>query len=129
MDKILEDLFYAKTHEWVKFISDTTARVGITDFAQQELGDLVFINLPVAGDTLTAGEAFGDVESVKAVSDILSPVTGTVAAVNGELLDRPEQINEDPYGSWFVEVANITEKSALMTPAEYREFCGRKEAH
>jgi glycine cleavage system H protein len=128
MNKILENLFYAKTHEWVEFINDTTARIGISDFAQQELGDLVFINLPEAGDAVTAGTAFGDVESVKAVSDILSPVTGTVSAVNDALLNSPEQINEDSYGSWFIEVENVTEKSALMTPAEYKVFC-EKEAH
>jgi glycine cleavage system H protein len=128
MNKILEHLFYAKTHEWVEFINDTAARIGISDFAQQELGDLVFINLPEVGDTVTADVAFGDVESVKAVSDILSPVTGTVAAVNEDLLNNPGRINEAPYESWFIEVKNITGKSALMSPAEYQDFC-KKEAH
>ncbi|MDR1116178.1 MAG: glycine cleavage system protein GcvH [Tannerella sp.] len=128
MNKILENLFYAKTHEWVEFIDETTVRIGISDFAQQELGDLVFINLPEIGDGVTAGVAFGDVESVKAVSDIVSPVTGTVSAVNKELLNSPEWINEDSYENWFIEVKDITEKSELMNPAEYKEYC-EKEAH
>jgi glycine cleavage system H protein len=123
MNKILENLNYAKTHEWVNFINDTTARIGISDFAQQELGDLVFINLPEEGDTVTAGDAFGDVESVKAVSDILSPVSGIVSAVNQDVLDHPETINESPYDSWFIEVKDITDKSGLMTAPEYEKFC------
>ena len=128
MNKVLENLNFAKTHEWVDFINDTTARIGISDFAQQALGDLVFINLPEVGDAVTAGEAFGDVESVKAVSDIISPVTGVISAVNQEVLDCPEGINENPYDSWFIEVEEISEKSELMTPSEYEEFC-EKEAH
>ncbi|MDR0698765.1 MAG: glycine cleavage system protein GcvH [Tannerella sp.] len=128
MNKILENIFFAETHEWVEFISDTAVRVGISFFAQHELGDLVFINLPEVGDTVTAGVAFGDVESVKAVSDILSPVTGIVSAINEDLLNSPEKINKDPYGSWFIEVEGITGKSALMSPAEYEVFC-EKEAH
>jgi glycine cleavage system H protein len=117
------NLLYAKTHEWVEMINDTKARVGISDFAQHELGDLVFVNLPEPGDAVTAGQTFGDVESVKAVSDIISPVTGVVSAIHEELLGSPEKINEDPYGSWFIEVEDISGKAALMTPAEYEEFC------
>ena len=128
MNKVLENLNYAKTHEWVDFINDTTARIGISDFAQHELGDLVFINLPEVGDAVTAGDAFGDVESVKAVSDILSPVTGVISAVNQDVLDHPESINETPYDSWFIEVTDITGKSDLMTASEYGDFC-EKEAH
>ena len=128
MSNILENLNYAKTHEWVDFTNDTTARIGISDFAQHELGDLVFINLPEVGDTVTAGDAFGDVESVKAVSDIISPVTGVISAVNQDVLDHPESINEDPYGSWFIEVEDITGKSDLMTASEYEGFC-EKEGH
>ena len=123
MNTILENLSYAKTHEWVNFIDGTTARIGISDFAQHELGDLVFINLPEEGDTVTAGDAFGDVESVKAVSDILSPVTGVISAVNQEVIDNPESINENPYDSWFIEVTDITAKSELMTASEYGDFC------
>ena len=128
MSNIPENLSYAKTHEWVNFIDNTTARVGISDFAQHALGDLVFINLPEEGDAVTAGDAFGDVESVKAVSDILSPVTGVISAVNQKLLDQPEKINESPYDSWFIEVTDITAKSELMTASEYGDFC-EKEGH
>ena len=123
MSKIRDNLFYAPTHEWVAFMSDTTARIGISDFAQQELGDLVFINLPEVGDTVTAGVAFGDVESVKAVSDILSPVTGVVSSVNEEVLNEPGRINEDPYENWFIEVKDIAGQSSLMNPAAYGDFC------
>lgn len=127
MSKVLDNLRYAKTHEWAEFTSDTIARVGISDFAQHELGDLVFINLPQPGDAVTAGEAFGDVESVKAVSDVLSPVTGVVTAVNEEVLEHPELINEDPYANWFIEVKDVAAEADLMTAAEYETYC--KEAH
>jgi len=128
MSKILENLRYAKTHEWVQTLSDTTVRVGISDFAQHALGDLVFINLPEVGDQVNSGEPFGDVESVKAVSDIVSPLTGTVSAVNQDVLDHPELINEDPYGSWFIEVTDYEVADGLMTAAEYEEIC-KEEAH
>ena len=128
MNKILENLRYAKTHEWMEIVNDTTVRIGISDFAQQALGDLVFINLPEEGDAITAGQALGDLESVKAVSDIMSPVTGTVTAVNQVVIDQPELINENPYENWFVEVNDITAEAALMTAAEYEEFC-TKEVH
>ena len=128
MNKILENLRYAKTHEWAELLNDTTARIGISDFAQQALGDLVFINLPEEGDTVTAGQPLGDLESVKAVSDILSPVTGVVTAVNQAVVDQPELINENPYENWFIEVGDITAENDLMTAAEYEAFC-TKEAH
>jgi glycine cleavage system H protein len=128
MNKILNNLLYAKTHEWVEIKDDHTARIGISDFAQHELGDLVFINLPEVGDPVTAGEAFGDAESVKAISDVMSPVTGVISAINREVLDHPESINENPYESWFIEVKEISGKSDLMTAAEYEEFC-EKEAY
>ena len=128
MSKILENLRYAETHEWVETIDSATARVGISDFAQHALGDLVFINLPEVGDRLTIGEPFGDVESVKAVSDIISPLTGTVSAVNQDVLDHPELINEDPYGSWFIEVTDFVEAPGLLTATEYEDFF-QKEAH
>ncbi len=128
MNKILENLRYAKTHEWVDFLTDRTARIGISDFAQQALGDLVFINLPEEGDAVIAGQTFGDLESVKAVSDINSPVSGTVSAVNQAVLDQPELINENPYENWFIEVSEITAEAELMTASEYEEFC-LKEAH
>ena len=128
MNKILENLRYTKTHEWVVLLNDTTALTGISDFAQQALGDLVFINLPAEGDTVTAGQPFGDLESVKAVSDILSPVTGTVTAVNQAIVDHPELINENPYGNWFIEVSDVTGEAELMTACEYEAFC-IKEKH
>ena len=128
MNRILENLRYAKTHEWVELLNDTTARIGISDFAQQALGDLVFINLPEYGDTVTSGQTLGDLESVKAVSDILSPVSGTVTAVNQAVIDQPELINENPYENWLIEVSNITAEADMMTASEYEVFC-TKEAH
>lgn len=112
------ELKYVKTHEWVKEDGDAVY-VGITDFAQDALGDLVFVNLPEVGDTVTAGEAFADVESVKAVSDVYSPVTGVVLAINEELLDSPEMINEDPYGAWFIKVGEVTDNEEYLTADEY----------
>lgn len=117
------DLKYAQTHEWVQFTPEHTVRVGITDFAQQSLGSLVFVNLPQVGDRLTAGASLGDVESVKSVSEILSPVSGTVTAVNEALLDHPEQINDAPYESWLVEIGQPGETRPLMDAAAYAEFC------
>ena len=116
------DRLYAESHEWVLFENDTTATIGLTDFAQSELGDLVFVNLPQIGDTITAGETFADVESVKAVSDVYSPVSGTVVAVNEALLDAPQKINEDAFSAWFVKVENITARGKLMNAAEYQAF-------
>lgn len=122
------ELKYSKSHEWVKFIDETTALIGLTDYAQDALGDLVFVNLPEAGDEVTAGEAFADVESVKAVSDVFSPVTGTVAEVNEALLDAPEMMNEDPYGAWLIKVENITDKDELLSAEEYIAFYESEEA-
>jgi len=120
--EIRTDRKYTKSHEWVLFENETTATVGLTDHAQGELGDLVFVNLPQAGDAVTAGEAFADVESVKAVSDVYSPVTGTVADANEELLDAPQKINEDPYGAWLVKVENITAHVDLLDAEAYGEL-------
>ncbi len=114
-----EELKYSASDEWVKMIDETTALVGLTDFAQDALGDLVYINLPVEGDPATAGEALCDVESVKAVSDVISPVTGEIAEVNEELQDNPAMINSDPYGAWIAKIVNITGCEELMTAAEY----------
>lgn len=107
------DISYAKTFEWVDFDGDT-AYIGLDDHAQELMGDLVFINLPEVGDTVEAGESFGDVESVKAVEDIFSPVTGTVAEVNVDVIDNPALINEEPYEAWLIKVENITDKSELL---------------
>lgn len=121
------ELKYTKDHEWVKMLDDTTALVGISDFAQSELGDLVFVNLPAVGDDVVAGEAACDVESVKAVSDVMSPVTGSVAEINEELDDSPELLNSDPYGAWIMKIENITDFSELLSAEEYEAFT--KEEH
>ena len=121
-----DHLRYTKSHEWILFADDGTAKVGLTDHAQDALGDLVFVNLPQVGDALTCGEALGDVESVKAVSDVYSPVTGTVKAVNEDLLDTPEAINSDPYGAWLVEVENITDQEELLDAAAYEAHCAQE---
>ncbi len=120
------ELKYSTDHEWVRMDGDV-AVIGVSDFAQDALGDLVFINLPEVGDAVTAGDAFGDVESVKAVSDLLSPVTGTVCEINEELLDAPEKINEDPYGAWMIKVENIEATEDLMDAAAYEEHCAAEE--
>lgn len=117
-----DNLFFTTTHEWVEFLDDTTARIGLTDFAQSELGDLVFINLPDGGDEVSLGDSFSDVESVKAVSSVYSPVTGVVKEVNEELLDAPELVNQAPYEAWFVVVENITDKDKMLTKEEYDSF-------
>ena len=121
-----DHLRYTKSHEWVLFADDGTAKVGLTDHAQDALGDLVFVNLPQVGDSLTCGEALGDVESVKAVSDVYSPVTGTVKAVNEDLLDTPEAINSDPYGAWLVEMEDITDQEELLDAAAYEAHCAEE---
>lgn len=122
-----EELKYTKSHEWVRFQEDGSARIGLTDFAQKELGDIVFVNLPQSGDSVEAGASFADVESVKAVSDVYSPVTGTVAAVNEELLDSPEQLNKAPYDSWMIEVESVSANEELLSAEEYRRFLSGKE--
>ncbi len=116
-----DELKYSKSHEWVK-LDGGTAVVGLTDFAQSELGDLVFVNLPEVGDTVEAGEVFGDVESVKAVSDVYSPVTGEVTEINEELLDSPELINDNAYEAWFIKVKDVSATEELLTAEEYKAF-------
>ena len=114
-----ENYRYSKSHEWVLFEEDGAARIGLTDYAQKALGDLVFVNLPEPEDSVTAGEPFGDVESVKAVSDVYSPVTGIVEEINEELLDSPELINSEANEAWLVKVRDITDQEELMDAAEY----------
>ena len=114
-----ENFKFTESHEWVEDLGDGKFRIGITDFAQSELGDLVYINLPEEGDALTAGEAFADVESVKAVSEVYSPLSGTVLEINADLIDAPEKINEDPYGAWFVVAENVTETKELLNLDTY----------
>ena len=115
-------LLFSDSHEWVELLEDGTAFVGISDYAQEAMGDLVFVNLPAAGDDLTAGEPFADVESVKAVSDVNSPVTGTVREVNEDLADAPEKMNEAPYEAWFVLAEGITDQAELMDAQAYEAF-------
>ena len=118
---VQKGLLYTKDHEWVKEEGGEYT-VGITDYAQSELGDLVFVNLPEEGDSVTKGESFSDVESVKAVSDVLSPLTGVVSAINEAVLDAPESINSAPYEAWFVKVKDVTDKEELLSAEEYEEF-------
>ena len=119
------EMKYSKDHEWMKE-EDGVVVIGISDFAQDALGDVVFVNLPGEGDEVTAGEAFGDVESVKAVSDLVSPVTGTVCAVNEELLDEPEKLNKAPYDAWLIKVENVGDTSELLDAAAYEAFCAQE---
>jgi len=119
---VQKDLFYAGSHEWVKYLGGGKALVGVSDHAQEEMGDVAFINLCEVGEILTAGDSLGDIESIKAVSDIYCPVDGTVSKVNDELLDDPSKLNSDPYGSWLIELENVTENSGLMDAAAYESF-------
>jgi glycine cleavage system H protein len=120
--KFPSELKYSKSHEWVKMLDNTTALIGITDFAQSEMGDLVFINLPVVGDAVEKDTVMCDIESVKAVSDVMSPVSGTIAEINESLLEAPEKLNADPYGSWIAKVEGITDTEELMDAADYEAF-------
>jgi glycine cleavage system H protein len=120
-----DDLKYADTHEWARLVDDGTVTLGISDFAQGQLGDVVFIGLPAVGATVTAGEPFGEIESTKSVSDLYAPVTGEVASVNGALGDAPERVNADPYGEgWMIVIraADVSSLDRLMDAAAYRAF-------
>ena len=127
MSDIPADLHYTAEHEWVRRSGEDTVRVGITDFAQSALGDVVFVQLPDAGSEVTAGKSFGEVESTKSVSDLFAPVSGTVSAVNGDLEGSPQLVNSDPYGAgWLldVQVSDAAELEAaistLLDPEAYR---------
>ena len=117
---IPDDLQYTKSHEWVR-MEDGTATIGITDHAQEELGDVVFVELPEEGDTIESGESFGTVESVKAVSDLYTPVGGEVVEVNTSLEDAPEKINDDPYGEGWIVRLSTSEVADLLSPKEYEK--------
>ena len=119
------ELKYTKDHEWMKMEGDI-AVIGSSEFAQDAVGDVVLIHLPEVGDEVTAGESFGDVESVKAVSDVNSPVTGVIVEVNEELADSPENLNSDPYGSWIIKVEKITATEELLDAAAYEAFCAEE---
>ena len=118
-----KELKYSRDDEWVRYDGDAVY-IGITDYAQSELGDLVFVNLPEVDDEVIAGEALGDVESVKAVADIISPVSGVVLEVNEDLLDDAALINSDPYGAWFVKVGEVSDEVELLTAEEYDAYRG-----
>lgn len=123
-----EDLFYSKEHEWVRREGDTV-KVGISDYAQGQLGDIVFVELPSEGDSFERGAEFGTLESVKAVSEVYLPIGGEVVAINDELEDEPELINEDPYDAWLVEVrlADISELDDLLDKATYLQLLEAEE--
>ena len=126
MANVSAELKYTKSHEWVKE-EDGLYVVGLTDFAQEALGDIVFINMPEEGDDVASGESFADVESVKAVSDVFSPVSGTVAEVNEGLIDEPALINQEPYEQWLIKVKDVSDTEELMDAAAYEEFCATEE--
>ena len=117
-----EDLLYSASHEWAK-VNGEEAVLGITHFAQESLGDITYVDMPAEGDELTAGSEFGAVESVKAASDLISPVSGTVVAVNTELENAPEVMNSDPYGAWIMKVENVTDTEELLDASDYEAFC------
>jgi glycine cleavage system H protein len=124
MANVPEDLHYSKDHEWVRVDGDV-AVIGITDYAQNSLGDVVYVELPKAGDEFAANESFGSVESVKAVSEVFTPIAGVVAQINESLADEPETVNSDPYGKgWMIrlKMSNAGEVDSLLTAAEYEDF-------
>jgi len=119
-----EDLRYSKEHEWARREADGRIRVGITDFAQDALGDVVYVDLPETGTQVSAGQAFGEVESTKSVSDVYAPVSGTILERNGALEEKPELVNQQPYGDgWLIaiEAADAAELDRLLDPAAYRQ--------
>ena len=125
MSKILEGLKYSESHEWVK-VEGNIALVGVSDYAQKEMGDITYVDMPDVDDEVTAGEEFGALESVKASSDLISPVSGVVVEVNSELEDAPEKVNEDAFANWIikVEMSDASELDALMDAAAYKDFIG-----
>jgi glycine cleavage system H protein len=117
---IPDDRQYTRSHEWVR-AEEGTVTIGITDHAQEELGDVVFVELPDVGDTIGAGDSFGTVESVKAVSDLYTPIGGEVVEVNSSLEDAPEKINDDPYGEGWIVKLSTSEEADLLSPEEYEK--------
>jgi len=124
------DFKYTKEHEWIK-ADGNNATIGITNYAQESLGDIVFVDLPKVGAEITAGKTFGSVESVKAVSDLYAPATGTVSEVNGELATAPEKINKDAHGAWMIKITlkNPGELSSLLSAADYEKFVAEEGGH
>ena len=129
MANVPDNLHYSKDHEWVR-VESGVAVIGITDHAQEQLGDVVYVELPKPGETFSANESFGSVESVKAVSEIFTPVSGEIAEFNESLNDEPEKVNKDPYGDgWMIKVKMSTpgEVDSLLTAAEYEDFTKAEE--
>lgn len=128
MAKTIDGLYYSESHEWVKVV-DGVGYVGITDHAQQAMGNIVYVDMPDVDDEVEQGEEFGAVESVKAASDLISPVTGTVVEINEDLGDAPELINKDAYETWIikVEMSDASELEKLMSAADYAKFCENEE--
>src|SRR6202049_4981348 len=124
------DRKYTKEHEWIQ-VNGTTGTIGITDYAQKSLGDIVFVELPKVGAELTAGKTFGTVESVKAVSDLFAPASGTVTEVNADLATSPEKVNKDPHGSWMMKITlkNPGEWDGLLSGADYEKFVAEEAGH
>lgn len=125
--KVLEGLKYSKEHEWVRVLEGNKVSVGITDFAQDELGDIVFVNLPAVGQEIKVGETLASLESVKSASDVYNPVSGKVVEVNEKLKNSPELINDDPYGEGWIAVIELSDVSVLdtlMSAEEYKQFIG-----
>lgn len=124
MSQVIEGLYYSESHEFVK-VEGEYGYVGITDYAQDQLGNVVYVDMPEVGDDVTAGEEFGAVESVKAASDLISPVSGEVVEVNEALEDEPELINKDAFGSWIIKVklSDPSELDALLSAADYGKLC------
>lgn len=124
MAKVMDGLYYSESHEYVKTEGEY-AYVGITDYAQEQLGNVVYVDMPAEGDEVEAGKEFGAVESVKAASDLISPVSGEVVEVNETLEDSPELINSDAFGTWIIKVrlSNPSELDVLLNPTEYRKIC------
>ena len=127
MYNIPAELKYTASHEWIKN-EDGVVVIGLTDFAQSALGDIVFIDLPQEGDAVTMGDSFADVESVKAVSGVFSPVSGTVTAVNSALIDNPALLNENPYDAWLIKVSDVSDTGELLDAAAYEAVCKSEEA-
>jgi len=124
------DRKYTKEHEWIQ-VNGTTGTIGITDYAQQSLGDIVFVETPKVGAELTAGKTFGTVESVKAVSDLFAPASGTVTEINEDLAASPEKVNKDAHGSWMVKISlkNPRELDRLLSAADYEKFVAEEAGH
>ena len=122
MNSVQEGYYYLKSHEWIKPVDETTFLVGISDFAQHALGDIVYVALPEVGDVVKFNERFCDVESVKAVSDVYSPISGSILEINLALEDSPELLNQDPYATWIMKVTGSLDDKELLNALDYTKF-------